>query len=74
MSKPVIVVFTKPWQGYAKGEQAGFDKDKAAALQKAGFVTIDGKGGGKPASKAEPSQAPAPVKDEPAKPADDAKP
>lgn len=74
MSKSVIVQFVKPWQGYATGEKAGFDKDKAEALQKAGFATIGGKGASK-AAKPEAKPEAAPVKDEPvAKPADDAKP
>lgn len=41
----VIVQFDNAWQGYAAGEKAGFEKDKAEALEKGGFATILKKGG-----------------------------
>lgn len=42
-TKIVIVKFTHAWQGYAAGESAGFDEDKAKALEEAGFATIEKK-------------------------------
>ncbi|MDT3720344.1 hypothetical protein [Pseudomonas oryzihabitans] len=42
-TKTVIVKFTNAWQGYAAGETAGFDEDKAKALEEAGFATIEKK-------------------------------
>lgn len=44
MSKPTIVKFTKPWNGYGPSELAGFTADKAEQLVEAGVAELVGKG------------------------------
>lgn len=44
MSKPTIVKFTKPWNGYGPSELAGFPADKAEQLVEAGVAELAGKG------------------------------
>lgn len=43
MSKPTIVKFTKPWNGYGPGEIAGFGAEQAARLVQAGVAELNGK-------------------------------
>lgn len=50
MSKPTIIKFKKPWQGYGPNEVAGFAKEKADQLIEAGVAEAYAKGKGAPAS------------------------
>lgn len=43
MSKPTIVKFTKPWNGYAPDEIAGFSAEQAERLIKGGVAELNGK-------------------------------
>jgi hypothetical protein len=43
MSKPTIVKFTKPWNGYGPSELAGFPAEKAEQLVEAGVAELAGK-------------------------------
>ena len=46
MSKPTIIKFKKPWQGYGPNEVAGFAKEKADQLIEAGVAEAYAKGKG----------------------------
>ena len=50
MSKPTIIKFKKPWQGYGPNEVAGFAKEKADQLIEAGVAEAYAKGKGAPAA------------------------
>ena len=43
MSKPTIVKFTKPWNGYGPKEIAGFSAEQAERLVQAGVAELNGK-------------------------------
>lgn len=57
MSKPTIVKFTKPWNGYGPSELAGFPADKAEQLVEAGVAELVGKGKGPARQQAAQQQA-----------------
>lgn len=46
MSKPTIIKFKKPWQGYGPNEVAGFAKEKADQLIESGVAVAYAKGKG----------------------------
>ena len=43
MSKPTIVKFIKPWNGYGPKEIAGFSAEQAERLVQAGVAELNGK-------------------------------